>query len=187
MAGLTIVSDGQGHGGLTWCRGGIPLVYLQAGYLGTALWGCLFIAASKHRWACKGVLTLLGAGVVVTSLLLMPRTLLSGLGILQGLASIAWGVVIAFALLWCGLKLRPFLAQLALMFLGLVTALNAMTDVWVLIGASLGWSGLSASSDATAMQAMTLIPAAFWSVGWALASLLMLSLAVWWTYGTSAR
>src|SRR5271170_495087 len=43
VSGLTIVPDSSGHGGVTLCKGGNPFLYVQAGYLGTAFWGCLFI------------------------------------------------------------------------------------------------------------------------------------------------
>jgi hypothetical protein len=43
VTGLTIVSDGQGHGGLTNCLGGMPFLYTQAGYLGTAVFGAFLI------------------------------------------------------------------------------------------------------------------------------------------------
>src|SRR5271155_703782 len=47
VSGLTIVSDNAGHGGATMCSGGNPFLYIQAGYLGTALWGCLFIVLGR--------------------------------------------------------------------------------------------------------------------------------------------
>src|SRR5271163_4876737 len=43
VSGLTIVGDGAGHGGLTFCQGGNPFFYTQAGYLGAAVFGCLLI------------------------------------------------------------------------------------------------------------------------------------------------
>src|SRR5438874_2686578 len=35
VEGMTIVEDYHGHGGVTMCRGGNPLLYTPAGYLGT--------------------------------------------------------------------------------------------------------------------------------------------------------
>ena len=47
VSGLTIVEDGNGHGGLTFTHGGIPFIYSQAGYMGEAIWGCLLLSLAR--------------------------------------------------------------------------------------------------------------------------------------------
>src|SRR5438067_2233826 len=55
--GMTIVDDNNGHGGLTMCSGGNPFLYAQAGYIGTAVWGCLLIMLSRVPALAKAALT----------------------------------------------------------------------------------------------------------------------------------
>ena len=187
VSGLTIVSDNSGHGGLTMCRGGNPFVYDQTGYLGTAFFGCLFILIGRFPLVAKTMLFLIGLGIGTASLILMPADLVQPGSILQGIGSIAWGLTIAAALIWCGLKLRPALAQFLLLFLAVQTALNALTDVWLLIQLSLGLYPVSTFSDATNMAEMTHIPAFIWSLLWGLVSLLMLAGTLWLSYRPGRR
>lgn len=180
--GLTIVSDGQGHAGLTMCQGGIPFIYSQTGYLGAAFFGCLLLWLGKVPARAKATLIGLGVMIGLGSLFLMSQTLLLQGGFQQGALSMVVGLAMAAALLFAGIKLPPAGAHFALMFLSVQTALNALTDVKFLIELSLGIYNTAAFSDATNMQGLTGIPAVVWSVFWGLASLLMLGLTLKWTY-----
>jgi len=182
VVGMTVVSDGDGHGGLTMCQGGWPLIYTQTGYLGTAFAGCLLIWFSKSRERAKAVLIVLGIAIGVSSLWFLSQTIFTLHRTSEGAWSLAFGLMMAAALIVAGSKLRASHAQMLLTFLAVQTALNALTDVLVLIELSCGFQVSASFSDATNMQKMTHIPAAVWSVFWGLTSLVMLLLTVKFTY-----
>lgn len=181
VVGMTIVADGQGHGGTTASVGGWPFIYMQTGYLGTAFFGCLLIFLGKFKQAAKPVLCLCGAAIGLASLTFMFGSVWQG-KLLQGLGSMTWGVVIGLALLWSGIKLKPGAANFLLIFLAAQTALNSLTDIVILAEASLGMTGPVSFTDATNMEALTGIPAIFWSVLWATISAVMLMLTLWFCY-----
>lgn len=188
VTGLTIVSDGKGHGGLTMSSGGLQFIVAQAGYLGTALWGCLFIYLSRFKSIAKAILLLMGLLIIGASLFFMSGTIFQHFRLIEGVLSLGWGVAIGAGLIWCGLKLKPGVAQLVLIFLAIQTALNAVTDVFYVIQAStFGWAMGAAWSDATNMAQLTHIPAIFWSLLWGVISVVMLCLTGWWTYGSDLK
>ncbi len=181
VTGMTIVSDNNGHGGLTFCSGGLPFIYTQTGYLGTALFGSFLIFVGQYPRAAKAILALLGLTICTASLTFMFGTILHG-EILQGLGSMLWGALIGAALIWGGVKLQPSAANFILIFLAAQTALNAVTDIIILSKLSIGLIPSASFSDATNMAVITGIPAAFWSILWGIASLSMLSATLWFCY-----
>ncbi len=187
--GMTIVSDGSGHGGLTFCSGGMPFIYTQAGYLGTAFFGCLLIFLGRYQKIAKAVLVLMGVAISLSSLLFVTQTFGDFSRIFQALGSLLWGAAIGAGLIWSGLKLKPALANFVLLFLAVQTSLNALTDVVIVAKLSLGMYGLGAStsSDAGSMAAMTFLPAAFWSLLWGAIAIVMLGLTLWYCYGPKSK
>lgn len=181
IEGLTIVSDGAGHGGLTFCRGGNPFLYAQAGYLGAALFGCFLIILSQYPRLSKAVLVIIGIAIGATSLILMPATLLRSGMLIQGMASILWAAVMSAVLVFCGIKLKANRAHILLLFLAVQTALNSVTGIGDLLSASLGM--FKAGSDASSMAVMTGIPAIIWSLLWGACSIIMLFFTLKETYG----
>lgn len=180
--GMTIVPDNAGHGGLTLCSGGMPFVYTQAGYLGTAVFGCLFIYLGRFPVMSKAVLMLMGGLVGLFSIWFMPGGIFSG-KILESLGSIVWGLLLGGTLIYAGMRLKPATANLILLFLAVQTALNSLTDVGYLIKVSTGLIPNPSFTDASTMQNMTMIPAVFWSLLWALLSCAMLAATLWFGYG----
>lgn len=185
--GLTIVNDNQGHGGLTFCVGGIPFIYTQAGYLGTAIFGCLFLLIGRSEAMSRFMLFLLGCLIGLASLSLMMGTVFSEGRILEGVGSILWGLSMAAGLIWCALNLRERTAHFLFFFLAVQTALNSVTDALTLLTTSFGFSSMQTWSDATSMQKLTMIPAQVWAFGWAAASIVMVLGTFWWMYGRPPR
>ena len=183
--GLTIVGDGAGHAGLTFTSGGIPFIYNQTGYLGTTLFGCLMLWLGRGRAACRAVLIALGLLIAVVSLLFMTRTLNQAAYANQAVGSIFTGLALAAALILAGAKLSDRLAQYLLLFLGVQISLGAVNDVIWLAKLSLGMVGSYGFTDATNQAQLTHLPAAFWSVLWAVLSLLMLFFTLKLAYGSS--
>lgn len=180
VSGLTIVSDGKGHGGLTMTRGGIDFITIQAGYLGTAIFGCIFIVLGSRRERCKPLLIGLGVVFALATLFFMTRAI--GKDTWQGIWSVFWGTLLSAGLIVAGRKLSPLAAQLVVAFLSAVTALNALTDVFHLFLTTIGFAPTGSFSDATAMAALTHIPAVLWSLFWGGAASAMLYCTVRWTY-----
>jgi hypothetical protein len=181
VSGMTIVADGEGHGGLTFCHGGLAFLYTQAGYLGTAVFGSILIYLSQYPKMSKALLCLMGAVMGLASIFLV------GLNILntgwQGFFSMVWGLALAAFLLWAGMKWKPQFANMMLLFLAVQTALNSVQSLIFLAQVSLGTVPFGTFSDATSMAQMTHIPAGFWSVFWVLSSLFMVVGTIMFTYG----
>lgn len=183
VSGLTIVSDGAGHGGLTFCHGGNAFIFTQAGYLGTAFFGCILVTLGQFPRLSKIILTLMGTAMAMAGICLETRALLQPGFFLQALLSIAWSLLLGVGLIWAGIKWPQSKANLLLLFLAVQTALNSLSDVGLLIQVSMGAALPNVFSDATNMQAVTGIPAPFWSLWWGLLSILMLGVTLRFTYG----
>ncbi|HEY9774041.1 MAG TPA: M50 family metallopeptidase [Planktothrix sp.] len=179
--GLTIVSDGQGHGGLTNCMGGNPFLYAQAGYLGTAVFGSFLIWLCQFPRAAKSCLCVMGGAFAMATLALVGANVLhTGF---QGFFSFVWGLAMSAFLVWAGIKWKPAAANFLMLFLAVQTALNSVTSLLYLAQFSMGLSPGGGWSDATNMQMMTGIPAACWAIFWALSSIAMVGFTIWRVYG----
>ena len=183
VTGLTIVGDGSGHGGLTFCQGGMPFFYTQAGYLGTAVFGSLLIFVGQYPRLSKYILIFLGTAMAAASLVLIGGNVLAtGLA---GVGSFLWGIAMSAFLVYCGMKLKPHTANLLLLFLGIQTALNSFTGILYLVQYYCGMTPSSGAwSDASNMASMPpYIPAVVWSLFWFLSSVALLTFTIWHTYG----
>jgi hypothetical protein len=185
VSGLTIVSDGSGHGGLTFCAGGLPFFYTQAGYLGAALFGCVLIYLSQFASVARFLLGLLGIALALVAISFMPGTLMVPGHFLQGLGSLLVASLLSLALLWASFKLSSRAANWLVLFLSVQTALNSLTCLGELISISMHWVDYGGFSDATNMADLTGIPAAIWSIFWGAASCLMVVFTLSITYGRS--
>ena len=183
VSGLTIVEDGNGHGGLTFTHGGIPFIYSQAGYMGEAIWGCLLLSLARFPRISRIILMLMGISIALVSIWFMPGGLLTFVpGVwLQTLGSLVWGLAMAGALVWIGRKLSNTWANLVLSFLAVQSCLSSLQGVWVLLLQSTG-AFPGTWSDATNMYSLTGIPAIFWGLWWSLFSVGLLSWTMWMTY-----
>lgn len=184
--GLTIVDDGAGHGGLTFCKGGWPLIYSQAGYIGEALFGCSLILLSRFQKLSRVVLIFLGVAIGLGSLILMPGTIIHKGDWYSGLASIFSGLCIAGAFVFAGSKLQDKWAHLLLLFIAVQSCLSSLGGVWLVLLQSFGMFP-GTWSDATNMQRMTGIPAFIWGSGWALFSIGSVAATLWATLKLDAR
>ncbi|MBS2009586.1 MAG: M50 family metallopeptidase [Cyanobacteria bacterium SZAS TMP-1] len=179
---LTIVDDGMGHAGLTQFNGGFLFLSAQAGYLGTAFFGCFLIFLGQFHKYSRYILMAIGTMIILSSLIFITPSIFSFTTWWSGLLSMAWGLAMGVTLIIMSLKLKPVWANLVLLFLAVQTALSSITLVWFLLPHSLGLAG-KGFSDATVMQQYFLIPAPFWAVSWILMSIGMLLLTIRFTYG----
>lgn len=162
--GLTIVPNGQGAAGVTSCSGGIPLVYLQAGYLFETIFTCLLIILARHSTYGRKALIVLGIAIGLTTLIFMPGAIVNLGQSAQGSASILWGIVISAALVFAGVKLSDRWAFFLVIFMAAQSVLCTLTSHVVLLEASLRSAGMS---DAHLLARAIGLPAIFWAVLWA--------------------
>ncbi len=180
VSGMTIVADGQGHGGLTMSQGGLSFLVVQAGYLGTALFGCFLVYLSQFHRLSKGILVGMGSIMGIASLFFIAPTLFSPIFV-QALFSLLWGVAMSAVTIYLGIKLKDSKANLVVLFLAIYTAMDSLRSISVVLSASI--FGSTAWSDATVMEHMFILPSIFWSFLWATLSVVLLGTTVWFTYG----
>jgi hypothetical protein len=159
LTGGEIVSIGMSEaGGVCVTRGGWRLLILNAGYLGSLLWGALFLVLGARRTRARPVVGLVGAFTVLVTLAYV-RT---WFGFLYGLAA---GIVLVAV----AARLRPVVAETLLAAIGATSVLYAVWDVAadVLIVRS-------GQSDASALARLTLVPTIVWGAAWVAISTLVL-------------
>jgi hypothetical protein len=152
LTGGTIVSIWLSfdEGGACLTRGGSRLLVLNAGYLGSLLWGALFLLLGGRR--ARAPLAIGAAGVLTFLVTLVyVRTLF---GFLYGLAA-------ALVLVAVAARLRPAVSETLLAALGATSDLYAVWDVATDV--LLRHSG---QSDAAALARLTGVPAILWGVAW---------------------
>ncbi|MBY0360018.1 MAG: M50 family metallopeptidase [Candidatus Obscuribacterales bacterium] len=186
VSGLSIVSDGAGHGGLTFCHGGNPFIYGQTGYLGEAFFGGALILLARFPTCSRALLCFLGTSIALCSFYFMPGVIFSQWQWQQGLGSLAWGLSMAAGFFYAGKKLSDKQAYLLLLFVAVQSTLNSLSGMWTLLLQSFGFFP-GTWSDATNMQQLTGIPSFIWGFFWSLASLAVLGGTFFLTYKLDQR
>jgi hypothetical protein len=181
---VTIVPDGLGHGGITQTNGGWLFFSAQAGYLGTALVGCLLIYLGQFPKYSRFILMGIGALMILCSLIFITPSFFSPVTFVSALFSMMWGLAMGTGCIYMGKKLRPVMANLVLLFLAVQTALNSISLAWILIPHGLGLAG-GGWTDATVMQNNFLLPAFFWALLWMAMSLAMVFFTLKISYGSA--
>jgi hypothetical protein len=146
------------EGGVCRTRGGWPFLILNAGYLGSLLWGALFLVLGGRRTRARTVIALIGTFTLAVTLVYV-RTLFG----------FVYGLVAALALIAVAAKLRPAVSEVLLATIGATSALYAVWDV-----ASDVIVRHSAESDAAALARLTGLPAVVWGVFWIALSIAVL-------------
>jgi hypothetical protein len=139
------------QGGATYTRGGSAFFTLSAGYLGSLLWGVLFVVLAFSRWLKPR--WILGAVGV--------STLLLTLFLVRGLFGMTFGILFSGAVLAGAKYLSQGMNRAFLLGLGLTSTLYAILDIKsdVLDRPHL-------PSDAAMLAEMTGIPTAVWGFLW---------------------
>jgi hypothetical protein len=150
--GGRIVSIGLSvnEGGVCLTRGGWPFVILNAGYLGSLLWGAAFLLLGGRRTRARPVIAAVGVFTLGVTLAYV-RT---WFGLLYGTAA-------ALVLLGVASRLKPAVSEFLLVTIGAISCLYALWDVADdVLRRSLG------ASDAAALARLTGVPAVLWGVAW---------------------
>ena len=173
VSSMTIINDGCGHSGLTFCAGGLPILYAPAGYLGTTFVGCILLYLSQYKKISKILLCFTGVVILIISLAFSGKSLFQPQLFLASIASVIVEIIIGIGFLIAGVRLNEKWANLTLLFLSIQIVLNSVTDLFILFQASTNFSN-STFSDATNMANITHIPAFIWSIIWCLISMILL-------------
>jgi len=164
--GFEIFSDGSGQ---ALILGGSNLITLPAGYLGAALFGAILFYLNNRFQRSRIIAIVLGIGLIIYSILFGHIALLS----------LIVGAVFGTALIVIGWKANEFINSFLLNILAILTGLNAVLDVYLLIGNSSASLG-NVRNDAAAFSAnVSPLPAAFWALLWSLIAIIMLGIAVY--------
>jgi hypothetical protein len=157
LTGGRIVSIGLSvnEGGVCVTQGGWRFVVLSAGYLGSLLWGALFLLLGGNPRRSRQVIALIGAFTLIVTLVYV-RTWFG----------FFYGLVAAGAFLLVATKLQPVVSEVLLAAIGVMSALYAVWDI-----ASDVLLRSIPSSDAAALAGITGIPALIWGVLWVLVSI----------------
>ena len=158
LTGGEVVSIGLGmdQSGVTQTIGGWHFIILNAGYVGSLLWGVGLLAASRRGGWARPVLGLLAGLVAVVAL-----------GFVRPLTSFGF----VFALLVAGAlgvgsrRMPESMASTVLQALGTFSVLYALLDVRDDVLSASG----AGMSDATMLAAATGVPAVLWGLGWMVA------------------
>jgi hypothetical protein len=152
-----IVLDAN-QGGAAYTRGGISFVTLSAGYLGSLLWGVLFVVLGFSRWLRpRWIIGAIGLFV-----------LLVALSVVRGPFGLFFGLAAGGGLLAAAKYLSQRTNRVLLLGLGLTSVLYAILDIKSDILAR-----PHLRSDAAMLSEMTGIPTIFWGFLWIAIALLV--------------
>jgi len=172
VQGFTISANGSG---LAVTAGGARALILPAGYLGAALFGSLlfFLTNRIPRWV-QGLAIFIGGFIVVfTVLFARPDETGSLTALMIGLG---FGVV----MILMGWKAPRIVNQFLLNTLAVMTALNAVLDVWFLVGNQDAARGaVRNDASAFASEVTPLLPGSVIAFIWSIAAVLMFGVAVY--------
>jgi hypothetical protein len=150
------------EGGVCVTEGGSRFLILNAGYLGSLLWGALLLVLAARTRRSREIVGFIGAFTLVATLLYVR----SAFGIAYGLATGA-------SLLLVAGKLPRTASEVLLTAIGVVSCLYAVVDV----GSDV-FTRTIPGSDASALARLTGLPPLFWGLLWAAVSVAVVALAL---------
>ena len=154
------------QGGHTLTQGGIRLLILNAGYLGSLCWGVVLLALARRTRTARLAAAALAGLLAVVTLVFVPW--------------LQFGWFFSIAAAACLGLLARFapgeMTAFALRGLGVFSVLYALWDIVVdVFGAP-----SDAVTDASMLAELTWIPAPVWGVGWLIAGVVILVLLRRW-------
>lgn len=151
----------QDQGGLAFTRGGSRFLILSAGYLGSALWGALFMQLAWSKSSIRSYAIQLIWMALLVIMVLYLRDLYT-------IAYVTGTMLVVFAIGNWG---NDFLKMLILWVVGTFSSLYAAIDIFTDILADGPFAGLFTvgvgfTNDAQALASITFIPAFAWGLLW---------------------
>jgi hypothetical protein len=138
------------EGGVCVTRGGIPFLVLNAGYLGSLLFGALFLLLGVRRRNARPVVGAIGVFTTAAALIYVRTWFGFGYTLAAGLV-----------LLLVAARLPPAASEWLLAAIGSMSMLYALADI--LSDVILRHPGMS---DAAALARLTGVPALVWGLAW---------------------
>jgi len=172
IMGFVVSANGSG---LTQTMGGSRALILPAGYLGAAAFGSiLFYLANRFPRAINNMPIALGLGMVAYTLVYARPDEASGL------LALTLGVGFGVLLILIGARAPRLVALLTINVLAVSTALNAVLDLWNLLG-HIGATRGEVQNDAAAFarDITPLLPPSFVALTWAILAVMMFGAAVY--------
>ncbi|MEM7348523.1 MAG: M50 family metallopeptidase, partial [Chloroflexota bacterium] len=164
--------------GLAYTAGGLRFIVIPAGYLSVALFGAgLIILGRSHRWA-RLALGVIGGGMLLLSLRYGVPSIFSQ-HMFSGILTTVSGVLLGALFLWVALKTSSSWVIFMIHLVAIQAGLTAFSDLFVVIGLSLG---SSRPNDAQSMAQLTFIPAIVWALVWVVIAFALLGWAIWITW-----
>ena len=153
----------QNLGGVCWSRGGMRLVILPAGYLGSMLFGSLILVAAARTRYDRYISMVVGAIVVLVTAAFM-----------RSMFGVIFGLIFGGAMILAGKFLSEKVNDIILKFLGLTSIMYAIIDIKEdLISRTVP------GSDAYKMAEILLLPPVFWGILWILIAVVVSALMLW--------
>lgn len=181
VLGFIVSPNGSG---LATTAGGWRWIVIPAGYLGAAIFGSLlFYMINRYPKFTRYYAVGLGLGMSVFTLLFARPDEQTGIPL-----ALLLGVGFGVAIMVMGLKLNRFINILVLNVLAVMTALNAVLDVWFLtqyIDATRG----TVRNDAVAFsqEVVPILPPVVVAFSWAIIAVIILGVAVWFSIGSNIK
>jgi hypothetical protein len=173
IKGFLVSPDGSG---LAETKGGNLLLILPAGYLGAAFFGAVLFYLIHTLPQSRTISAALGLFLIVFTLA-FARPDERGLPV-----ALFVGVLSGAALLLVAWKANRAINLLVLNVLAMMTALNAVFDLYLLIQSSDASRGQQVNDAAAfSREVAPFLPGAVWAALWALIALLVLGVAVWYS------
>ncbi len=179
-----LLTGGQVHGflvspdgsGLATTAGGTRAIVIAAGYLGAAFFGAaLFFMVNRLPRAADAIAFALGLGMIAFTVL-FARPDEGG-----AITALIIGVLFGAALMVVGWRANTLITVLVLDVLAIMTALNAVLDVWLLVQYADVAARGSVTNDAATFSrdiAPALSPAVVAFI-WSGTAVVMMGLAIW--------
>ncbi|MBN1963622.1 MAG: M50 family metallopeptidase [Anaerolineae bacterium] len=161
--------------GVATTRGGTRWLIIPAGYVGTALFGAVLLYLANRTRITRAITFALGIFFAALTLFFARSlpAILAGFAISAALLALGrWGV------LWLNI--------FALNLLAIITGLNAVLDLWGLLGSLnsqviTGTGGVP--NDAYSMAAeIGFLPPALWAMLWIVVAVVLLGSSAWLTF-----
>lgn len=178
VIGFSVSADGSG---LATTRGGSRALILPAGYLGAAFFGAALFFVTNRLMRPRTIAITLGVFLIGFTLL-FARPDADGLPI-----ALAVGLIGGAALIGMGWKLKSReISFVILNVLALMTALNAVFDLWYVVRSSdavlrIGNDTIRNDAAAFSAEIAPVLPASAWAVIWAMIAVTMIAAAAWYS------
>jgi Peptidase M50B-like len=171
---FVVFPDGSG---LAYTAGGVRLLIVPAGYLGSALFGAALVLLGRRPERARLTIYVLGVVLPLLALRYGAPSLLSSEWV-AALLTVIGGVALGAAFLLLARRAAVGWVTLLLYLVAFQSTLLACTDLLTLIGLTTSISQAQ-SNDVQTMAQLTLVPAVIWALLWAVCALGLIGLAFW--------